>query len=385
MSQLEDNSSIPTDIEQDHSHATASHEEGSHEPVLAVVHYKEKLVEITDPAITLGDVCEALGVPQEESGVGVRDRETGQIVATLPYDPIVRRRSRKKEGTSQTKTTTIGMNDEQKKNSEDVLARMKGSLSGSKKKRKRLPSSSSSSFFPLQKARKTAEEYASSSGPDETGKTLNGSCASVKEEEYNEDEETDDEEDEENNNDNRIEAYELFRAFEVETREGETDEKYRSTAVKSDEGDGGTTDHAVFSDGITSNRSSSLLPTTALLQQLVNMGMSELFFPSLPEDGTNNSALYQPQQPPYFLSNTVYPTSIYSPHRPALVSSFTPVEEEHKGTLIINGRLVGRKEDEDEERNLSLQQWGAEEWTLACGYRSGAEMYSIPPTPWVEE
>eukprot|EP00796_Vickermania_ingenoplastis_P007252 gene7252-5099_t len=62
----------------------------------AVVHFGDKFVEIDDPAVTLEDVCTALGVALER-GVCVKAREGGRIIATLPFETIVRPKVRQQE------------------------------------------------------------------------------------------------------------------------------------------------------------------------------------------------------------------------------------------------------------------------------------------------
>lgn len=48
----------------------------------------DKFVELDDPsAVTLEDLCESFGTPWE-SGMHVRHRSTGRVVATLPFEPL---------------------------------------------------------------------------------------------------------------------------------------------------------------------------------------------------------------------------------------------------------------------------------------------------------
>jgi hypothetical protein len=53
-----------------------------------VVFLGDKFIELDDPAaVTLGDLCDSFGTPWE-SGMHVRQRSTGRVVATLPFEPL---------------------------------------------------------------------------------------------------------------------------------------------------------------------------------------------------------------------------------------------------------------------------------------------------------
>lgn len=369
-----------------------SDEKQARRNLLALVYYNEKVVEISDPSITLGDVCEALGIPLEEAGVGVRERETGRIVATLPYDEIVSHPRRKVNASpNHPLLNDASMEDKDK---EEMKEKRSGpqKLLANKKKKRNSSLSSSFSFFPLRKVRKAEGDDDSSSIPKEGEhkEEWKGDSFAKGEGEDDEDEEDEEQEqDEEESGDNRVETYDLFRAFETEAHRGEKREISPFASLKEEEEEGipfSSSDTMTLS-ALPSSPSSSLPEMSALLRQLVHMGVSDLFVPSISPRENPRVEQYQPQQPPYFLSHTIYPASTYSPHRPALVSSFATVEDAQRYSVVAHdGPPRGEKGTaSDTENKDPRSQWGCDEWNISCGYRSGVETYSIPPAPCLEE
>lgn len=353
--------------------------------LLAMVYYREKVVEITHPSITLGDVCEALGIPLEK-GTGVRDRQTGQVVATLSYDRIVRHQ-KKGEPFS---TPTV---ESSKEGTEGIENRRKHqTMRKARKNEKTARLSSSSSYTDYFSPRTILPADGVDPAPTVSVDASNTPDAHRSTREMLESEEEEEEEDvedvEEEEEENRVEMYELFRDSNEEAGKEKTQEKLSSPTALQKEGDDETALLASDRNIENPSHSSSALPSASLLQHLVKMGMTELFFPLSLQKREREAEVYQPQRQPFFLSNTVYPPSVYSPHRPVLVSSFSTKEEKPSSNALMNHVLVAVKKEEDgdvEEKDELPQEWKDEVWSAACGYRSGVETYRIPPTPCVDE
>ncbi|EPY24610.1 hypothetical protein STCU_00424 [Strigomonas culicis] len=53
----------------------------------SIVYYEDRFVEISDPSVTLQDVCDAFGLAADAAAF-IQDRVSGQVVATLPFEKV---------------------------------------------------------------------------------------------------------------------------------------------------------------------------------------------------------------------------------------------------------------------------------------------------------
>ncbi|KEG08146.1 hypothetical protein DQ04_07901030 [Trypanosoma grayi] len=53
-----------------------------------VVYYGERFVEVPDASVTLKDICASFGLSGDLSGVCIKNRVTGRVVATLPFESL---------------------------------------------------------------------------------------------------------------------------------------------------------------------------------------------------------------------------------------------------------------------------------------------------------
>ncbi|KAG8347576.1 hypothetical protein ERJ75_001415800 [Trypanosoma vivax] len=53
-----------------------------------VVYYGDQFVEVPDGSVTLGDICAAFGITGDLTGVCIKNRISGLVVATLPFESL---------------------------------------------------------------------------------------------------------------------------------------------------------------------------------------------------------------------------------------------------------------------------------------------------------
>lgn len=126
--------------------------------------------------------------------------------------------------------------------------------------------------------------------------------------------------------------------------------------------------------------SSSALPGGApqhmqsSLRQLMGLGVVELLSNQSPQEVAKLD-YYDPNHSPQFLRQTLYPLTTYSPFRSA--------NDSRPQDPLMHGRsqqasLELLKNAVKAEEGIFIDSY---HWEEACGYRSGADNYQIPPLP----